>query len=132
MSNFISQAFHQICKEAKPAQAHHVSLYAEAPFYGGPEEGGWWGHDIALVAHQSFASIEAAEAAKAKAEKLAEELSEESKKDFGDQCLKEMEWLDARGLDADFLPEPDGETNYFVTIEDAVGSQNHRDCRHYE
>lgn len=43
-----------------------------------------------------------------------------------------MEWLEARGLDADYLPEPDGELSYFVTIEDQPGSSESRGCRHYE
>ena len=47
-TTYTSEAFHQICKEAKPAKSHHVSLYANEPFYGGPEEGGWWGSDTVL------------------------------------------------------------------------------------
>jgi hypothetical protein len=130
--SYLNQAFHKICSEAKPARSFHVSLYARVPFYGGPEEGGWWGHDTLLQASQRFDSEEAAEAAKAAVEKFAEELNEQEKKDFGDQCLREMEWLDARGLDADFLPEPDGETTYYVTIENTPGESTHRDSRVWE
>jgi hypothetical protein len=102
------------------------------PFYGGPEEGGWWGHDTVLEAYQQFPTKEAAEAAKLEVEKFASEMNGIRKREFGEYCLNSMEWLEARGLDADFLPEPDGETEYFVTIEDTPGEQVHQDCRHYE
>lgn len=49
----------------------YVSLYAKTPFYGGPEEGGWWGHDVVLVSHQSVSSAEEAEAVKARLKYIA-------------------------------------------------------------
>jgi len=132
MDKYIVSAFHQVCRDASPAEAHYVSLYANEPFYGGPEEGGWWGQDVVLIAYQEFSTREAAEAAKTAVEKLATELTAESKKEFGDHCLREMEWLEERGLDSDFLPEPDGETEYFVEIEEKPGTQVSFGCRHYE
>ena len=41
----INEAFFNICREAKPAKSSYVSLYVNVPYYGGPEEGGWWGSD---------------------------------------------------------------------------------------
>ena len=128
----IEQAFFNICKDAEPAKSAYVSLYVSVPFYGGPEEGGWWGSDTHLVASERFETIEAAELAAEKVEELAKSLSEQSKEAFYDQCRSECEWLDARGLDADYLPEPDGESTYRVVVEDTKGSQVYSDCRHYE
>lgn len=126
------EAFFTVCDDAQPAESHYLSLYVSVPYYGGPEEGGWWGSDTHLVAYKHFDTLEALEAAKAKVEALAEELNEQAKRDFGDQCLREMEWLDARGLDADYLPEVDGESSYWVTTEDVPGSMSRQGCRHYE
>ena len=46
--------------------------------------------------------------------------------------VAEMEWCEARGLDADYLPEPDGEVTYHVVTEDTPGEGVSRGCRHYE
>jgi len=44
----------------------------------------------------------------------------EAKKAYGEQCVREMEWLDARMLDADYLPEPDGPSDFSVLVIDSV------------
>jgi len=129
---YLSETFHRICKESKQAESHYVSLYAEEPFYGGSEEGGWWGKDIVLIEYQEFDTLEAAEAVKSTIEILAVEISDLSKKEFGNRCLRETRWLEERGLDDDSLPQPDGETKYFVVIESFPGSRSCRGCRHYE
>lgn len=126
------EAFFTVCDDAQPAESHYLSLYVSVPYYGGPEEGGWWGSDTNLVEYKHFDILESLEAAKAKVDALAAELNEQAKRDFGDQCLREMEWLDARGLDADYLPEVDGESSYWVTTEDVPGSMSRQGCRHYE
>jgi len=128
----ISDAFHQVCNEAKVAGNFYVSLYSSQPYYGGPEEGGWWGSDTVLEAYQRFDSEEAAEAAREQVEALAAKMNREAKQRFGEQCLREMEWCDNRGVDYDYLPEPDGEESYFVTIEASPGEQSRQGCRHYE
>jgi hypothetical protein len=128
----IREAFYGVCRDAKPSESFYVSLYCRAPYYGGPEEGGWWGHDTILIAYQCFDNKVAADAALVAVEQLAKELSEQARKEFGEQCLREMEWLEARGLDADYLPEVDGEEEYFVVFEDTPGSLSSQGCRHYE
>lgn len=128
----MKEAFYKICDNATVAKSHCVSLYYREEWYGGPEEGGWWGNDTILVAYQHFSTKEAAEAALAKVEKLAKEKTEEAKRSYGDHCLRQTEWLEERGLEDDFLREPDGPDNYFVVIEDKAGSQSHRGARHYE
>jgi hypothetical protein len=128
----LREAFFGVCKDATPAKTFYVSLYSNHPYYGGPEEGGWWGSDTVLEAYQRFDTEEAAQLAKAAVEKLAEELNADAKRQFGQQCLNEMEWLEARGLDADYLPEVDGEESFFVAIEEVAGENAHQGCRHYE
>lgn len=46
----IRESFFQVCGDAKPSNSFYVSLYSARPFYGGPEEGGWWGRDYVLEA----------------------------------------------------------------------------------
>jgi len=128
----IKQAFFSECQEARPAQRIYVSLYVQIPYYGGPEEGGWWGEDVALVASQHVNTQEHADAVVDRIKVLAEKLSDDERRKFGDRCLAEMEWLDARGLDADYLPEVDGESRYFVITEDIAGSSESVGSRYYE
>ena len=59
------QAFVTICREAQPPKGCFVSLYLAHQYYGGPEEGGWWGWDHKLIASQDFPTMEQAEDAKA-------------------------------------------------------------------
>lgn len=61
---FIEDAFRHICKDAKPATGAYVCLMESVPYYGGPEEGGWWGRDRVVVAYQWFETEEGAEAAR--------------------------------------------------------------------
>ena len=130
-NNYLQAAFDQVCANAKKAEGFYVALMERRPFYGGPEEGGWWGNDTIIVAYQHCSTEEEAEAKKAQVETFAIELSQQSKRDFGVQCLKEMDWLEARGLDSDFLPEPDGESDYFVIVSKGLPQETYG-CRHYE
>ena len=43
-------------------------------------------------------------------------MNEETAKNYGNHCLVTMEWLEERGLDANYLPEIDGENEYFVSV----------------
>lgn len=128
----VKEAFFSVCEDAKPAVGTYVSLYVRVPYYGGPEEGGWWGEDHHLVAYKHCTSSERAAAVREAVESLALELSEQAQREFGDTCLREMAWLDARGLDAGWLPEPDGEAEYYVAEEKSPGSLATTGCRHYE
>jgi len=131
-NTYISSAFHEVLADATEAKGSYVSLYVDMPYYGGPEEGGWWGSDTKLVSYQRFPTIEAAEIASEEVQKLAEELSSDARKAHDRHCAESMDWLDARGLDADYLPEPDGEERYFVVVEDSPGSRESEGSRHYE
>ena len=128
----INEAFFQVCRDAVPAKASYVSLYVTVPYYGGPEEGGWWGEDRILVAHYKCANEIEAEAVKSRVEELAQQLSEDAKNTYGRACVAQCDWLEARGLDGDFLPEVDGEERYWVQVEDRPGESASNGCRHYE
>lgn len=128
----ISSAFFAICRDAVPAKSVFVSLYIRTPYYGGPEEGGWWGEDLSLVAHHRCNSEDEAEEVRDRVETLAKQLSDEARQDFGRACLAQCEWLEARGLDSDSLPEVDGEVSYIVMVEDRPGSCAQEGTRHYE
>lgn len=131
MSDFIKAAFSQVCKEARRARGFYVSLMENCPYYGGPEEGGWWGSDERVLAYQYFSTEEEAEAARLEVLKLAKQLQAEARRDYGEQCLREMAWLEARGLDADYLPEPDGPSTYSVLVTEGL-PEEHYGPRHYE
>lgn len=129
--SFLSAAFHKACQDAIQADDWFVSLVVDAPFYGGPEEGGWWGSDTILCAYQRYPSQELAEQAAGKVRELAKELSQQEQREFGQQCLNEMDWLEQRGLEADWLPEPDGPSTYDVVVSQSLPHER-RGCRHYE
>jgi hypothetical protein len=128
----IKEAFFDVCASAKPARSSYVSLYADVPFYGGPEEGGWWGSDTVLVAYYECGNDAEAQAVLDKVQALAEQMSKDAKDSFNQQCARECEWLEARGLDDNFLPEVDGEERYYATTESRPGSQAYEGSRHYE
>jgi hypothetical protein len=115
--HFMQDAFNARVKKAIEASHDwYIVLVEEYQSYGGPEEGGWWRNHRTVSAYKQCANQEEAELLKAEIEKLAAELSAESRKEYGERCCRELNWLEARGLDADYLPEPDSETTYSVLI----------------
>lgn len=131
-TTYIQAAYQSLCKDAKHPERVWVSLYQSVPFYGGPEEGGWWGRDSELLESQMFTDRATAEQVRDKVQEAAEDMKKAAKRSYGDQCRRECDWLEARGLDDDFLPEPDGPTDYFVVVEDQHGSREAKESRHYE
>lgn len=128
MSNdsYVKAAFDELVKDAVAAEAAFVSLYLDVPFYGGPEEGGWWGSDTELVAYHRCVTAEQAELLKAAVIAKSEELNKEAKDRFNAQCARELEWLEENDPLCDdagvYFPEPDGEVRYWVAIETRPGS----------
>lgn len=129
--SYIQAAFEQVCSEAKQAKGFYVCLMEKTSRYGGPEEGGWWTHDTHVVAYQYFETEEAAEAAKEAVEKLSVNMNQDAKRRFGEQCLREMEFCDARGMDYDELPEVDGENEYYVLVSEGLPEPSYGPT-HYE
>jgi len=123
-------AFHQICTDAKAPEAWYVCLLEQIQFYGGPEEGGWYGTDTEVIAYQEFPTKEAAETAREAVKALANELSRDSKRQYGEQCLRELDFAEARGVEAESIfPEPDT-SDFIVRVYDHIPTPSHSD-RHY-
>lgn len=129
--SFIQSAFDAVIKDAVKPTGHYVVLLEQVQRYGGPEEGGWWTTDTEVVSYKEFPTLEQAEAAAEAVKKLAKELSEESRKSLYRTLAESVEWLEARGLDADFLPEPDGPTTYYVSVTDSIPEPSYGPT-HYE
>lgn len=131
--SYIAEAFSRVCDQAEESTDRYVSLYCVVPYYGGPEEGGWWGQDVTLMATQSFPTVSQAEAAKERVEALAKELQASAKAANGDLCRSQLESCGWDGEEAQYrYGEVDGAEDYFVCVEDSPGSQESSGCRHYE
>lgn len=128
---YIQAAFESVIENAKTPEHWYVCLIQKIPYYGGPEEGGWYGEDTDVVAYAQYHNEELAQAAADKVKSLAKEMEAESQKEYGNQCLHEMEWLEARGLEANYLPEPDGPDSFYVWVGNELPAPS-RGCRHYE
>ena len=150
----LREAFHTVCSEALPPSPYrHLSLYIRTPFFGGPEEGGWWGTDVELVSTQEFPSEDAARAQLELVKELAEHQTHEAKLAWSDHCRFELElaerqtheaklvWADhcrfeleqaeRRGISPDELRETDGPVEYFVVLERLPGDCSRKDDRFY-
>ena len=133
--SYINEAFSLVCVAAvrqDPGTQWYVSLYERTQQYGGPEEGGWYINASALVAYQEVASEPEAERIAEQVEQLAKRLSDQARHEHAKGCAAQCEWLDARGLDSDWLPEPDGPTMYMVRIENHPGEHTYQGPTHYE
>lgn len=131
--SYITDAFRQVCNQAEESEDRFVSLYCVVPYYGGPEEGGWWGRDVKLIATQVYPTEAQATAAKARVEELAKQLKADAHRDYGDLCRSQLESCGWDGEEAQSrYGEVDGAEDYFVAIESNPGSRESRGCRHYE
>ena len=99
--NNITQAFDTVCTSAVQREVVYLVLYRRVEFYGGPEEGGWYGHDEFVEAYQEFPSRHAAEAARTAVEALATRLTREAEDERNRAALRACEWAEARGEDLD-------------------------------
>lgn len=119
--SYVRSAYEKLCADAEKAEGRYVSLYTRQQCYGGPEEGGWW-YDVWILESTAYVpTLDTADKLKAAIEKDAEEMTIQARASYGEYCKREMEWLDERGLDADYLPEPDGPEEYHVLIEEHPG-----------
>lgn len=124
--SYIEAAFKQVVADSVTARASYVSLYLDTPFYGGPEEGGWWGSDTELVEYRRCETEAEAAALKDAVGVVAEKLSERARRAFNAQCAAQIEWIEENDPLCDdesvYFPEPDGELRYWVAVEDRPGS----------
>jgi len=127
---YLQQAFDLAVEDARTPETWFVSLVERVPFYGGPEEGGWWGADTHVVAFREYRTREEADIAHGAVLQMARDLEEQSRREHGEHCLRSTEWLEARGLEADFLPEPDGPSEFSVVVSQGLPEES-RGCRQY-
>lgn len=129
----LKQAFEQALDESKRIQCstYYLTLWRRETFYGGPEEGGWYGSDHIPVEYAIFNTEAEAEEANLKVQQLAVSLSAQARVAHSSYCLSQLEFLEARGLDADFLPDPDGPDEYYVDVS-SEPPRAHYGSRHYE
>jgi hypothetical protein len=125
-------AFEAVCVNAVKREGVFLSIYRRSPFYGGPEEGGWWGEDVVLEEYQSFDFVADAKAALNDIDLHVTAENNAAKLAYSRQCRRESDWLEARGLDDDALPEVSGPESVFVRIETTRGSFESTGARHYE
>ena len=134
MSDMMIEAWNAVTEgEATAAQPHYVSLYEDLPFYGGAEEGGWWGNDRILREYLQVPSLAAAEALRYQLEITASEMTKEAKRSHAAACLAQCEQAWERGVDPETIyGEDDGASEFIVRIETVPGAAAYRGCRHYE
>jgi hypothetical protein len=132
MESYIKSAFEQVVSERSRNEFVTVSLYRIESFYGGPEEGGWWGSDWILEESATYFSKEIAESVAEKIKVRAEELSRSTKDSTYRHWALECNQAEARGEDPADLPEPDGPTRWSVVTEGYPGQHAFRGSRTYE
>jgi len=120
MSAYLKHTFDNLLPDAEKPETWYVCLMQEVPFYGGPEEGGWWGSDTFPVAVKQCFNKREAEQWAERVKATAATMSEEARQRHGQHCSETLDWLDARGLEPDFLPEPDGEESYYVIVSQGI------------
>lgn len=125
------QAWNEIIEDSEVAQECYLSLYENVPYYGGPEEGGWWGYIQILLKYCKCSSYAQAEMLSDKLRKHCEELTEEAKKADGQDCLRHMERADQRGEDVSD-DGYDGPSTFYLQIESMPGEHQNTTRSHYE
>ena len=129
--NIMIQAWNEIMADAQEAEECIVSMYSIEPYYGGPEEGGWWGTLYILREYVRCSNREAAESLRTKLQERCSQLNYEAKIADGEHCLRQIERADARGLDVDDYGY-DGPSSYNVIIEKFPGENQVTERSHYE
>lgn len=121
------------CIEQKLPEYKYISLYETDRCFGGHEEGGWWYDRSYLQESYECLNEEQAQNILEEMKEFANELNQQSHRQHSLHCAESMDWLEARGLDADFLPEPDGPSTYRFNIEQYPGQGDSSDYYpHYE
>lgn len=128
----LDEAFWQVCADAEVPKRAYVSLYRVDSWYGGPEEGGWWGETVTLAGFMLCNTEQEARDRATAVEAHAEQLTREAREAYGRLCLQQCETAWDRGVEPDDLyGEVDGPETYYVTVEDRAGSQTFQTPRGY-
>ena len=120
----LEEAFDLACPDATEAVDWYVTLMRRVQRYGGPEEGGWWHDNTIIVKYARYPTRDHAEAAMRRIEALARQMTAEAMAEHGDKCLREMEWLDAHGLEPEFLGEVDGPDEFYVLMTEGLPEED--------
>ena len=125
-------AFRAICETAEESAIRYVSLYVNVPFYGGPEEGGWWGTDTELIATYQCQTESEAGQIYERIESYVADLNKEAEREHNKHCLHQWQDEERRGYDSnDLYGEVDGAEQYWVTVEEQSGSCKSRGDRQW-
>lgn len=129
----IDEAFWRTCADAVLPRKAYVSLYKSIRWYGGPEEGGWWGTTTTLEGYVLCHTMEEAWARARAVVSFAEEMTREAREAYGRMCLEQCEAAWARGMDPDDMygSEPDAPEEYSVEVEEELGSHVYSSDRYY-
>jgi hypothetical protein len=122
-SEDIRTAFYRITEVTpEPRRKFYLVLRRSEQYYGGPEEGGWWGWDHLVEAFKMFASKEEAEQAYDQVQDYIKTLNRECAEARLNGLNRAYEDAVARDPAADLDGEDDNrcglETHYSVDIED--------------
>jgi hypothetical protein len=130
--NYLKKAFETIIQDAKIAEQWYVVLVEKTPFYGGPEEGGWWGWDTNVIAYKEYPTEEFAQAAAEQVRRLAKKWTDQSYFDYEEDFLRLMERIETYGLSAKLLPlEIGAPSKYLVLVTNDI-PQSTFCCRRYK
>ena len=124
------ETFTELFENVRIPEKWYVSVYQRVPFYGGPEEGGWWGEDVILEGYLNVPNEDIGKEVLGQLEERVKAKNDEARRAYGDKCLREMEMEERLGEGV--LGEVDGETSYFAVVEKELGSHTYQGCRHYE
>jgi hypothetical protein len=125
------KAWNEIMENAQKAEECVVSMYSVEPYYGGPEEGGWWGNLFILNEYVRCSNRDAAEKLQQKLQERCEELNKEEQQQDSEYCLRYCERAWSRGEDVDDYGY-DGPSTYHVLIEKFPGENQVTERSHYE
>lgn len=112
-----------------------VSVYSRHRYYGGPEEGGWYGTDVTLNSHYRVADRDSAERLKRALEGSTKIEDKAERLKWARKMAQELDDAELRlgaHWEEGLLPEPDLPFTYLVYIETGLGSHASRGPRHYE
>lgn len=133
MSNQIKESFEKIMMQiVRNPETWFVCLMEYRPFYGGPEEGGWWGEDVELISYAPFRNEELAIDAAKQVWELAARLTRESKTQFNEMCARSLDDAEARGIDPSSLPEVADGSRYAIIVTRELPQEFEEGNRRYE
>lgn len=116
----LRDAYHRVIENAESAGRKYVSLYVRAEYYGGPEEGGWWGHDSILESYVEVSNMDMAERIYNDVYAEVERMNAERKADHNAALSRQCDEAWNRGEDLDDVGYA-GPDEYFVVIESVPG-----------